>query len=73
MQLLEYTDGELARELRRRAESREQGLCDFCNRRLGRTPSCRMNTRHHASSLPLKATRSVEIATAIRNSLHQLR
>lgn len=45
MGLDEYSEERLLQELLERAKSREQGLCDYCNREPS-TPSCKFPERH---------------------------
>ena len=43
----EYSDDELIRELARRADRRENGVCDYCLRPSSAT-ACRFPVRHEA-------------------------
>lgn len=44
--IVEYTDGELLRELHERARRRNMGVCDYCGMRRDDNVDCRFPERH---------------------------
>lgn len=49
MQLEDWSDETLEHELRNRRESRQKGLCDYCQR-LAYHPACSMPKRHQQAA-----------------------
>ena len=46
--LTDYTDADLKREIRRRKQQRDKGLCDYCGR-ARETVCCKFPARHYSA------------------------
>ena len=53
----EYRELELVSELTRRAQAREQGVCDYCGRTPSTTAPCKFPDRHGPAPVKKKVTK----------------
>ncbi len=47
LNLDEYTEEQLKKELDRRAKTRAKGKCDYCERKIGSKQACKFPERHN--------------------------